>query len=44
MRTIQGPGLFIRQFIGDDPPFDTLAGIAGWAAGLGFDRILGLRP
>ena len=36
MRTIQGPGLFIQQFIGDAPPFDTLAGIAGWAAGLGF--------
>jgi sugar phosphate isomerase/epimerase len=35
-KTIRGPGLFISQFIGTDPPFDTLAGIAEWAKGLGF--------
>lgn len=36
MRTIRGPSLFIAQFIGTEPRFDTLAGIAEWAAGLGF--------
>ena len=36
MRTIQGPGLYIQQFIGDAAPFNTLDGIAGWAAELGF--------
>jgi sugar phosphate isomerase/epimerase len=33
---LRGPGLFIAQFLGDAPPFDTLDGIAAWAAGLGF--------
>lgn len=36
MRTIKGPGLMLSQFLGDEPPFDSLAGISGWAAGLGF--------
>lgn len=36
MRTIRGPSLFISQFIGAEPEFATLDGIAAWAAGLGF--------
>ncbi len=36
MRTIDGPALFLAQFMGDDPPFNTMEGIAEWAAGLGF--------
>ena len=36
MRTLKGPGVFLAQFIGGEPPFDTLDGLAGWAAGLGF--------
>jgi sugar phosphate isomerase/epimerase len=36
MRTIKGPGIFLAQFAGDAAPFDTLAGMAEWAAGLGF--------
>lgn len=36
MRTIEGPGLYIQQFIGQTAPFDALAGIARWAAGRGF--------
>src|ERR1700757_107473 len=36
MRTIQGPALFLAQFIGDQPPFNTLPGLASWAAGLGY--------
>src|ERR1700761_2079408 len=38
-KTIRGPGLFISQFIGADPPFDTLAGIAEWAGELGFKAL-----
>ena len=34
--TLRGPGLFLAQFIGPAAPFDTLDGLAGWAAGLGF--------
>src|SRR5580698_5004446 len=36
MRTIKGPGIFLAQFAGDAAPFNTLAGMAKWAAGLGF--------
>src|SRR5690606_34215815 len=36
MRTLQGPALFLAQFIGDTPPFDRLDTLAGWAAGLGY--------
>ncbi|HQN55768.1 MAG TPA: sugar phosphate isomerase/epimerase [Saprospiraceae bacterium] len=36
MRTIKGPGVFLAQFIGDKEPFDSLEGICGWAAELGF--------
>jgi len=36
MKNIKGPGLFLAQFLGDDPPFNQLASIAEWAAGLGF--------
>ena len=39
MKTIRGPGIFLAQFIGEQPPFDTLAGICGWAAGLGFKAV-----
>jgi len=36
MKTIKGPGLFLAQFAGDQPPYNTLEGMAGWAAGLGY--------
>lgn len=36
MRTIQGPGVFLAQFVTDAPPFNTLDGLAGWAADKGF--------
>ncbi len=39
MRTIQGPALFLAQFIDDKPPFSTLDSICGWAAGLGFRAV-----
>jgi len=37
--TLKGPGLFLAQFAGDKAPFDTLEGIAHWAAGLGFTAL-----
>lgn len=39
MKTIQGPGIFLAQFIGGKPPFNTLDGLAGWAAGLGYKAL-----
>src|SRR5579871_1176952 len=38
-KTIQGPALFISQFVGAAPPFDTLGGLAGWARELGFKAL-----
>ena len=39
MRTIKGPAISLAQFAGDAAPFDTLDGIATWAAGLGYRGI-----
>ncbi len=39
MRTLKGPGVFLAQFAGDELPFNTLDGIAGWAAALGFKGV-----
>jgi sugar phosphate isomerase/epimerase len=36
MKTIKGPALFLAQFAGDKAPFNSLAGIARWAADLGY--------
>lgn len=39
MRTIKGPGVFLAQFAGDEAPFNTLKGLAGWAADKGFKGV-----
>jgi sugar phosphate isomerase/epimerase len=39
VRTIKGPALLIAQLASDRPPFNTLAGIAKWAAGLGYNGL-----
>jgi len=39
MKTIKGPAIFLAQFMGADVPFDNLANLAGWAAGLGYEAI-----
>ncbi len=36
MRTLKGPGIFLAQFVGAEPPFNRLDTIAEWAAGLGY--------
>ncbi|WP_225206076.1 sugar phosphate isomerase/epimerase family protein [Novosphingobium huizhouense] len=39
MKTIKGPGIFLAQFVGDAAPFDSLATIADWAAGLRYEGL-----
>jgi len=39
MKTIKGPALFLAQFAGDRAPFNSLAGIARWAADLGYEGV-----
>lgn len=36
MKTINGPGIFLAQFASDAAPFNSLEGLAHWAAKLGF--------
>ncbi len=36
MRTLKGPGLFLAQFGGDAPPFNSWASITKWAAECGY--------
>ena len=35
----KGPAIFLAQYVGDAAPFDSLAGMACWAAGLGFTGV-----
>ncbi|HWK71313.1 MAG TPA: sugar phosphate isomerase/epimerase family protein [Burkholderiaceae bacterium] len=39
MKTIKGPGIFLAQFAGGQPPFDSLEGLARWAASLGYKGV-----
>ncbi len=39
MTTIKGPAVFLAQFLGDEPPFNTLDNICQWVASLGFKGI-----
>ncbi len=39
MQAVRGPALFLAQFIRDEPPFNTLDALAGWAAGLGYKAV-----
>jgi sugar phosphate isomerase/epimerase len=39
MKTIQGPAIFLAQFLSDKPPFNSLPSIARWAASLGYKGI-----
>ncbi len=36
MKTIQGPAIFLAQYMGDEPPFDDYRTAARWAGDLGF--------
>ncbi len=39
MKTIQGPGIFLAQFVGEAAPFNSLDSIARWVASLGYKGI-----
>ncbi|HXY24850.1 MAG TPA: sugar phosphate isomerase/epimerase [Candidatus Acidoferrum sp.] len=39
MKTIKGPAIFLAQFAGDAPPFNSLKNIAAWAAKLGYKGV-----
>ncbi|MEZ5783366.1 MAG: sugar phosphate isomerase/epimerase [Rhizobiaceae bacterium] len=39
MKTIKGPAIYLAQFAGDAPPFDTFGAICEWAASLGFKGV-----
>ncbi|HET9208474.1 MAG TPA: sugar phosphate isomerase/epimerase, partial [Burkholderiaceae bacterium] len=36
MHSIQGPAIFLAQFVGDQPPFNSLEAIGRWAASHGY--------
>ncbi|MCB2031227.1 MAG: sugar phosphate isomerase/epimerase, partial [Rhodoferax sp.] len=36
---MQGPGIFLIQFLGPEAPFNTLDGLATWCADLGFKGV-----
>ena len=39
MKTIKGPAIFLAQFMGDEPPFNSLESICEWVASLGYKGI-----
>jgi sugar phosphate isomerase/epimerase len=39
MNAIKGPGIFLAQFAGNAAPFNDLASISKWAAGLGYKGV-----
>ncbi len=39
MKTIKGPAIFLAQFMGPKKPFNSLEGLAKWAASLGYKGV-----
>ncbi|UII35123.1 sugar phosphate isomerase/epimerase [Fulvivirga ulvae] len=39
MKTIQGPAIFLAQFLDDEPPFNNLNNICKWASELGYKGV-----
>ncbi len=39
MTTLKGPGIFLAQFAGDEPPFNSLQSICEWAKDLGYEGV-----
>ena len=39
MKTIKGPAIYLAQFVGDPPPFNSCAEICGWASSLGYKGV-----
>jgi sugar phosphate isomerase/epimerase len=39
MKTIKGPGIFLAQFLRNNPPYNTLESLSEWVSGLGYKGI-----
>ena len=39
MKTIQGPGIFLAQFIRGEEPYNSLEGLAGWVSGMSYKGV-----
>ncbi len=39
MKTIQGPGIFLAQFVRDSEPFNSIEGLGSWVAGFGYKGV-----
>lgn len=39
MKTMKGPAIFLAQFMGDEPPFNSLDAICAYMAGLGYKGV-----
>jgi sugar phosphate isomerase/epimerase len=39
LKTLQGPGIFLAQFMGNEAPFNSLKSICQWAASLGYTGV-----
>jgi sugar phosphate isomerase/epimerase len=39
MTTLKGPGIFLAQFMSDQPPFNSLSSICAWASSLGYTAV-----
>lgn len=39
MKTLKGPAVFLAQFAGDEPPYNSLPGLARWASGHGYEGV-----
>lgn len=39
MSTIEGPAIFLAQFVRDEPPYDDIESLASWASDLGYSGV-----
>ncbi|MBA7591697.1 hypothetical protein ES708_33858 [subsurface metagenome] len=39
MKTIKGPGIFLAQFLRNNPPYNTIESLSEWVSGLGYKGI-----
>ena len=39
MKTIQGPGIFLAQFVRDSEPFNSIEGLGRWVSGFGYKGV-----
>ena len=39
MKTVNGPGIFLAQFLGDEAPYNNLQSICLWAESIGFSGV-----